>query len=112
MNEYVKKINEFLEENPSDQEAWLELAQTYTEKGQYLRAVFCMEELIMLAPENDHYSVRLGQLYYTIGGKPNIESAIKYFSWVIAKSPKNYRALWGLNEALSRAESSDYAELK
>ena len=46
----MKKINELIEENPSDQEAWLELAQTYTEKGQFNRAVFCLEELVLLSP--------------------------------------------------------------
>ena len=59
----------FLEDNPCDIEAWIELSRIYTEKGLYLRALFCMEEVVVLNPENEHYMVRLAELYVTLGGK-------------------------------------------
>lgn len=62
-------MNSFLEENPSDTESWIELSQLYTEKGLYLRALFCLEEVIVIHPENDHYTIKLAELYVTMGGK-------------------------------------------
>jgi len=50
MDEYIKRLNSFLEENPSDTEAWIELSQLYTEKGLYLRALFCLEEVVVIHP--------------------------------------------------------------
>jgi len=58
-DDYVAKLNEYLKENPNDAEAWLELGDLYTERGQYLRALFCLEEVVMLTPDNDYYFLRL-----------------------------------------------------
>jgi ER membrane protein complex subunit 2 len=96
----VAKLNEYLKENPNDPEAWLELGDLYTERSQYLRALFCYEEVIMLTPENDYYFLRLAELYYTDGGKANLATAVKYFSYVVSRNPKNPRALWGLYRSL------------
>ena len=78
----------------------MELGDFYTEKGHFLRALFCYEEVVMLAPENHYYFLRLAELYYTDGGKQNIQVAVKYFSYVISKNPQNPRALWGLYRSL------------
>jgi len=51
-------------------------------------------------PDNDHYTLRLAELYVTLGGKNDIKHAIKYYSHVITRSPKNMRALWGLYRVL------------
>ena len=99
-DDYVESLNEYLKENPSDYEAWLELGDIYTEKSQYLRALFCYEEVVVLCPENDYYFLHLAELYYTDGGKANIAIAVKYFSYVISRNPKNPRALWGLYRSL------------
>ena len=54
----------------------------------------------MLCPDNDYYFLRLAELYYTDGGKPNLATAVKYFSYIISRNPKNPRALWGLYRSL------------
>ena len=36
----------------------------------------------------------------TLGGKNDIKHAVKYYSHVITRSPKNTRALWGLYRLL------------
>ncbi len=59
-----------------------------------------MEEVLVQHPENDHYMVKLAQLYATLGGKDNVKHAIKYFSHVVSRYPKNTRALWGLYRTL------------
>ena len=47
-DDYVAKLNQYLKENPNDLEAWMELGEVYAEKSQYLRALFCYEEVIIL----------------------------------------------------------------
>eukprot|EP00919_Chromeraceae_sp_WS-2016_P072751 GHVR01172006.1.p1 GENE.GHVR01172006.1~~GHVR01172006.1.p1 ORF type:complete len:134 (+),score=6.04 GHVR01172006.1:3101-3502(+) len=100
IDEYVKKINNYLTDNPNDIEAWLEVGQIFIEKGHHLRALYCFEEIVVLCPENDYYFIKLAELYFTLGGKTNISVAIKYYSYVISKQPKNIRALWGLHRSL------------
>lgn len=95
-DDYVAKLNEYLKENPNDTEAWMELGDVYAEKSQYLRALFCYEEVVLLSPENDYYFLRLAELYHTDGGKQNLAVATKYYSYVVSRNPNNVRALWGL----------------
>ena len=45
--------------------------------------------------------VKLAELYYTLGGKDNLNHSIKYFSYVISRFPNNIRALWGLYRTLN-----------
>jgi cytochrome c-type biogenesis protein CcmH/NrfG len=78
----------------------MELGDLYAEKSQYLRAIFCYEEVVILSPDNDYYFLRLAELYYTDGGKPNLATAAKYFSYVVSRNPQNHRALWGLYRSL------------
>ncbi len=59
-----------------------------------------MEEIVVIHPENDHYTVKLAELYVTLGGKDNLKHAVKYYSHVISRSPNNLRALWGLYRVL------------
>jgi hypothetical protein len=57
--------------------------------------------VVVLSPDNDYYFLRLAELYYTDGGKPNLVTAVKYFSYVVSRNPCNPRALWGLWRSLS-----------
>lgn len=56
---------------------------------------------MVLSPDNDYYFLRLAELYYTDGGKQNLATAVKYFSYVVSRNPANPRALWGLWRSLS-----------
>ena len=62
---------------------------------------------MILSPENDYYFLRLAELYYTDGGKANSATAVKYFSYVISRNPKNPRALWGLYRSLLQCGNLD-----
>ena len=42
-DEYVKQLNKYIEDNPADVEAWIELGEIYADKCQYLRSLFCYE---------------------------------------------------------------------
>lgn len=62
--------------------------------------MFCYEEVVLLSPDNDYYFLRLAELYYTDGGKQNLATAAKYYSYIISRNPQNPRALWGLYRTL------------
>ena len=64
-----------------------------------MKAIFCYEELLILNPSNDNYTLRLVELYLTENNKGVIDKAIKYLSYLISKRPDNLRALWILYRA-------------
>lgn len=60
-------MNVYLEDNPNDGEAWLELADFYLETLNYSRALFCYEELVLLYPKKYMYMMRIAEIYNTLG---------------------------------------------
>lgn len=56
--EAIKALVELLEFSPSDAEAWMQLAELYFESGLYDRAVFCLEEILLITP--NAWNVGLG----------------------------------------------------
>ena len=101
MDEYIHELNNYLEAEPMDEEVWLELAMLYCDRGNYSKSAFCFEELVVLNPANEAFSIKLAEMYLTLGGKINTEKAIKYLSFVISKRPNNLRALWILYRAVA-----------
>ena len=77
----------------------------YGERGNYAKASFCFEELVVLNPTNDVFTIKLAEMYLTLGGKSNIEKAIKYLSYLISKRPENTRALWMLYRTVCEDKS-------
>ena len=41
---------ELLDASPTDIEAWAELAEVYVSQGLYSQASFCLEEVLLVAP--------------------------------------------------------------
>lgn len=80
----------------SDQEAWHELSNLYLSVGDYTKAAFCMEEVLLHNPHSHLVHQRLGEIRYTMGGLDNIEIAKSYYSQAIKLNPRNLRALYGL----------------
>lgn len=64
----------------------------------------------MINPSNDTYTLKLVEMYLTVGGKNNIEMAIKYLSYLITKRPDNTRALWIMYRAVP--DDGEHSELK
>lgn len=50
----------------ADQEAWHELCNLYLSEGEYGKAVFCMEELLLHNPHSHLFHQRLGEIRYTM----------------------------------------------
>lgn len=80
----------------SDTEAWHELCNLYIAEGDYQKAMFCMEELLLHNPHNHLVNQRLADIRYTMGGIENYEIAKSYYSVAVKLSPTNLRALYGL----------------
>lgn len=80
----------------SDQEAWHELCNLYLMEGDYAKAAFCMEEVLLHNPFSHLVHQRLGDIRYTMGGQDNIEIAKSYYAQAIKLNGNNLRALYGL----------------
>ena len=48
--EAIAALNDLLETSPTDVEAWAELSELYFSRALYSRAAFCMEEVLLIAP--------------------------------------------------------------
>lgn len=80
----------------SDQEAWHELCNLYMMEGDYSKAAFCMEEVLLHNPYSHLIHQRLGDIRYTMGGQDNMEIAKSYYAQAIKLNGNNLRALYGL----------------
>ena len=65
-------------------------------EGDYSKAVFCMEEVLLHNPYSHLIHQRLGDIRYTMGGMDNIEIAKSYYAQAIKLNANNLRALYGL----------------
>ncbi|KAK8728979.1 hypothetical protein OTU49_008911 [Cherax quadricarinatus] len=102
---------EALERFMSDGEAWQELCDLYLKEGDYSKAAFCMEELILTNPHNHLYYTRYAEIKYTQrrdpkGGLDNMEIARSYFCQAAKLNPGNVRALYGLFLSCTQVSSS------
>lgn len=58
----VYLINRFM----SDQEGWHELCNLYLAEGDYSKAAFCMEEVLLHNPHSHLIHQRLGDIRYSM----------------------------------------------
>ncbi|KAI8045418.1 ER membrane protein complex subunit 2 [Drosophila gunungcola] len=113
----IKELNEYLKKFMSDQEAWHELCTMYMAEGEFGKAAFCMEEVLLHNPHSHLIHQRLAEIRYTMGGVENVETARTYYSQALKLNPHNLRALYGIYLccnflANSRAVSSKRKELQ
>lgn len=105
----IKEMCDYLKKFMSDQEAWHELCNLYLMEGDYNKAAFCMEEVLLHNPYSHLIQQRLADIRYTIGGQENFEIAKSYYAQAIKLNGSNLRALYGLylccnHIALSKAQ--------
>ncbi|KAK3863968.1 hypothetical protein Pcinc_030304 [Petrolisthes cinctipes] len=106
ITEAIKELTEYLKIFMSDSEAWQELCDLYLKEGDYSKAAFCMEELILTNPHNHLFHTRYAEIKYTQGGLDNMEIARSYFSQAAKLNPNNVRALYGLFMSCTQVLSS------
>lgn len=97
-----QELNSYLEANGMDVGAWVEMANSCLEVGDYKGAAYCYEEIVLSSPLESDVHCILGELYATIGGIENLKLARKHLSLSLELDPDNLRAMYGL---VSAAES-------
>lgn len=61
----LKVLNKYVEVNQDDHEAWLELSDIYLSKGNYTKALFCLEEILSVNPKNYLLNLRYAEALYS-----------------------------------------------
>lgn len=62
----IHRLFRFVYRFMSDQEAWHELCNLYMADGEFAKAAFCMEELLLHNPHSHLYHQRLAEIRYTM----------------------------------------------
>lgn len=95
-SEAIKSLVDYLKKFLNDHEAWIQLANLYIREQEYVRAAFCLEELILTSPHNHLYHEKYAEVQYTIGTADSLELARAYFAQAARLKPSSVRALYGL----------------
>ena len=97
----VEMWNEYLKVYMDDIDAWNELSDIYIQTNNYVRAIFCLEEVILHHPNNIKYYIKIADLFCSFTNNVDAATnAIKYYSQSILFKPTP-RAFWGLLYALN-----------
>ncbi|CAK4086263.1 unnamed protein product [Aphanomyces euteiches] len=97
IDDAIAKLNALLKNFQTDAGSWIELAELYLAGGNYVKAAFCFEELILTNPLSAFYHERLAEIYITIGGVDNLKLARKHLAHSIElNDTNNARALMAL----------------
>lgn len=111
--EAATSLNEYLQQNPTDSSAWLELANLRMEIGDLKAAAYCFEEVLLEAPADASMQCALAECYASLGesGKAEyLKLARQHFSQALELDPSSRRAQWGLltsaNACLVKVSSS------
>jgi len=97
----IEKWNEYLKVYMDDVDAWHELSDIYIQAGNYIKAIYCLEEVILHHPNNVKYYIKIGDLFCNFNNNADAAtSAIKYYSQSILFKPTP-RAFWGLLYAIN-----------
>lgn len=94
--EAIKEMTDYLTKFMTDQATWQELCDLYLAEGDYAKAAFCMEELILHHPHNHLIHQRYADILYTQGGLEHLEQAASYYLLAAQLNESNTRALYGL----------------
>jgi len=96
IQEAIRELNDYLKKFMNDTEAWVELSQLYLDELDFVKAAYCIEELILTNPYNHLFHERLAEIKYSHGGLDNIEIAKSYFCEAAKLNIKNVRAFFGV----------------
>ncbi|MCJ1356398.1 MAG: hypothetical protein MMC33_006393 [Icmadophila ericetorum] len=75
----IEALTELLETSPTDVEAWAELSDLYVSQAMYPQAIFCLEEVLLIAPNAWNIHARLGEISYlnSLSSSNSNEAAIE-----------------------------------
>lgn len=63
-SEAIAALVNLVDTNPTDAEAWSELAEMYVQQGMWERGKFCLEEVLLLAPNAWNLHARMGEVTF------------------------------------------------
>ncbi|KAK5805465.1 hypothetical protein F5H01DRAFT_353777 [Linnemannia elongata] len=98
-SEAIAALVKYLDVNYTDFEGWLQLADLYLDELMYAQAAFCMEEVLMLQPQNHIFHLKYAEILYT---QDNIQLALKQFCRVVELCGDHVRGLYGIKMCASR----------
>ncbi|KAF8513203.1 hypothetical protein JB92DRAFT_2924738 [Gautieria morchelliformis] len=109
----VEELTRYLDTFYADVEAWIELADIYSELNLYALSLQALAHVLLLASQNPFYVLRFAETAYTAG---DIPLALKTFLRVIdmdesgpSEGNATKRAWWGVKLTSSRLLSSSNA---
>ncbi|KAJ1971081.1 tetratricopeptide repeat domain-containing protein, partial [Dimargaris verticillata] len=97
--EAIARLNDYLKEQYTDQQGWLELCELYLADNRHGEAGYCLEELILLQPVNHIYHLKYAELQYTMH---NYGVAFKYYCRVLELCSDHLRGLYGLKLCVAK----------
>uniref|UniRef100_A0A914Q2D0 ER membrane protein complex subunit 2 n=1 Tax=Panagrolaimus davidi TaxID=227884 RepID=A0A914Q2D0_9BILA len=113
--EAIRELNSYLEIFLNDQEAWQQLCELYLKEGDYARAAFAFEDVLLSNPHSSLSFRRMAEIRYASGGTENLELSKAYFERAILMSENDIRSLYGLilvcNALSAKASPSKKKEL-
>lgn len=89
----LDRLTTYLDTFYSDPEAWMELADIYTQQQSYQRALFAIEECLLMQPINPFFVLKYAETQYTSG---DIHEAYKSYLRVVELQDSFPRAWLGL----------------
>ncbi|CAG8437144.1 10659_t:CDS:2 [Ambispora gerdemannii] len=93
ISEAIEALSKYLDVYCNDTEAWLELSALYLEQHLYQQARFCLEEVILLQPQNHLSHLKYAEILYT---SDNIPLALREYCRVVELCDDYLRALYGI----------------
>ncbi|CAG8442746.1 6541_t:CDS:2 [Ambispora leptoticha] len=97
--EAIENLTKYLDVYCNDTEAWLELSALYLDQHLYLQARFCLEEVILLQPQNHLSHLKYAEILYT---SDNIQLALREYCRVVELCDDYLRALYGIKLCTER----------
>ncbi|KAF9972911.1 ER membrane complex subunit 2 [Actinomortierella ambigua] len=91
--EAIAALVKYLDINYTDFEAWLQLGDMYLAEHMYSQAAFCLEECLMLQPQNHIFHLKYAEILYT---QENYALALKEFCRVVELCKDHVRGLYGI----------------
>ncbi|KAF9125155.1 ER membrane complex subunit 2 [Mortierella sp. 14UC] len=98
-SEAIAALVKYLDINYTDFEGWLQLADLYLEELLYGQAAYCMEEVLMLQPQNHIFHLKYAEILYT---QDSIQLALKQYCRVVELCKDHVRGLYGIKLCASR----------
>lgn len=76
--EAIRELCDYMKRFMSDQEGWHELCTLYLAEGEFAKAAFCMEEVLLHNPHSHLIHQRLADIRYTMVGRNGEGSCERY----------------------------------